>query len=234
MMLESYEELMMPLFLRLGGSEDELHMDHFTVAHGPQKISAPPIFNEASNALASAHRASLRALEEEVLAQVYAQTPQFFERLIIDLLLNMGYANRRRDLTQQIGRSRDGGVDGIIAQDPLGLDVILLQAKRLRPNTHISASQVRDFIGTLQTKKAHKGIFVTTGEFSGFARSTIQNISHRIRLIDGRELSALMVRHNLGVDPSQSYVFKTLNRSYFSGASHVASERISASSQPRR
>jgi restriction system protein len=212
-MQESYEEMMLPLFLRLGGNDEQLHMDQDLEA-----TSAPALVNmeESSNVMAAAHRAATRALEEQVLAHIYAQTPRFFEALIIDLLLAMGYGNRKRDLAQQIGRSHDGGVDGIISQDPLGLDVILLQAKRLKPNSTISSSQVRDFIGTLETKKATKGIFVTTAEFSAFAKSTVQSISHRVRLINGRELSALMVRHNLGVKATQSFVFKTLDRSYFS------------------
>lgn len=125
-------------------------------------------------------------------------------------------------------------MDGIISQDPLGLDIILLQAKRLKPNSTISSSQVRDFIGTLETKKATKGIFVTTGDFSAFARSAIQSVSHRVRLINGRELSALMVRHNLGVTPTQSFVFKTLDRSYFAAPVLAASVKIPVSSQPRK
>ena len=128
-------------------------------------------------------------------------------------------------------------MDGIISQDPLGFDIVLLQAKRLKPNSTISSSQVRDFIGTLETKKATKGIFVTTGDFSAFARSAIQSVSHRVRLINGRELSALsalMVRHNLGVTPTQSFVFKTLDRSYFAAPVLAASVKIPVSSQPRK
>jgi restriction system protein len=154
-------------------------------------------------------------LEEEVLGFVYVQTPKFFEALIIDLLLAMGYASRRRDLASQIGQSHDGGVDGIIRQDPLGLDVILLRAKRLKPNSSVLASQVRDFIGTLSTRKATKGVFVTTGSFTGFAHSTIDQVQLRVKLIDGRLLSSLMVRHNLGVKPQQSFTYKQLDHSYF-------------------
>jgi restriction system protein len=190
--------------------------------------------DETTNVLAAAHRAATRALEEQVLAHVYAQTPSFFEGLIIDLLLAMGYANRKRDLARHIGRSHDGGVDGMISQDLLGLDIILLQAKRLKPNSTISSSQIRDFIGTLETKKATKGIFVTTGDFSAFAKSAVQSVSHRVRLINGKELSALMVRHNLGVAPTQSFVFKTLERSYFSAQPLGVSTRTPVSSQPRK
>jgi restriction system protein len=233
-MLDSYEELMLPLFLRLGVGDEQSHtnaeLDN-TVREEPLSL---PTSEESCNVLAVAHRAATCALEEQVLAHVYAQSPKFFECLIIDLLLAMGYANRKRDLARQIGRSHDGGVDGIISQDLLGLDVILVQAKRLKPNSSISSSQVRDFIGTLETKKASKGIFVTTGEFSAFARSAVQSISHRVRLINGRELSALMVRYNIGVAPTQSFVFKTVDRNYFVAPLTLAPVKTSASSQPRR
>jgi restriction system protein len=226
--LDSYEDLMQPMFLRLGGDVDQVWMDQTTLDNADVIIpSAQPqsirdISIESANSICSAHRAAMREIEEAVLARVYSQTPQFFESLIIDLLLSMGYAQRRRDLTSKIGRSRDGGVDGIISQDLLGLDVILIQAKRIKLGSSISASQIRDFIGTLETKKATKGIFVTTGTFSAFAKSAIERVSHRVRLIDGRELSALMVRHNIGVKPTQSYVFKELDSDYFIPAGKMA------------
>ena len=132
----------------------------------------------------------------------------------------MGYASRKRDLVEKLGRSHDGGVDGIICQDPLGLEMILLQGKRLKPNSTVSSGQVRDFIGTLETRQARKGVFVTTGLFSAQARAAVSSVSHRIKLIDGRELSGLMVRHNLGVRPTQSFVFKELDRSYFAPGSN--------------
>jgi restriction system protein len=234
-MSESYEELMLPLFLRLGGSGDELHMDVAQSAKTDADTfitdTSVPSRNEAANVMASAYRAANLALEQQVLAFVYAQTPAFFERLIIDLLLAMGYAGRRRDLAKHLGRSHDGGVDGMISQDPLGLDIILVQAKRLKPNSTISSSQMRDFIGTLETKRATKGIFVTTGDFSAFAKSALHTVSRRVRVINGKELSALMVRYNIGVVPSQSFVFKTLNRHYFS-TGQAADHTTLLSSQP--
>lgn len=209
---------MRPLFLRLGAEEKQLSLDAKKTVVQPKERSLQSICDlvlENINAVGSAHRVATLNLEIDVLAHVYVQTPEFFERIIIDLLLAMGYANRRRDLTRQVGRSHDGGVDGIIAQDPLGLDVVLLQAKRLKPGSTVSSSQIRDFIGTLETKKASKGIFVTTGDFSAFAKSAIERVSHRVRLINGRELSSLMVRHNLGAKPVQSYIFKELDTEYF-------------------
>ena len=215
--VEGYETLMRPLS-RLMGEEPGPDLPD-NVAYGEVADTAPRQNNEAlvaANAVASAYRAATRALEEEVLAFVYVQSPRFFESLIIDLLLAMGYASRRRDLAAQLGQSHDGGVDGVVRLDPLGLDVILIQAKRLKPNATVSAAQVRDFIGTLATRRANKGVFVTTGSFSGFARSTIDQAPHCIKLVDGRQLSKLMVRHNLGVKPLQSFIFKRLDPAYFS------------------
>ena len=139
----------------------------------------------------------------------------FFEKLIIDVLLAMGYGARRRDLVKHLGRSHDGGIDGLIAQDELGLDFIMLQAKRLRPGSTISASQVRDFVGSLEARNADKGIFFTNGQFSPDAIACVENISRRVVLVYGNELTALMIRHNIGVTASQSFVFKKLARGYF-------------------
>jgi restriction system protein len=215
--IETYEELIVPLFLRLGGSADQLMMD-VAVSTAP----VVPAYAEAQvgEALAAAHRAASLALADDVLAHLYAQPPAFFEAVIIDLLLAMGYGQRRRDLTKQLGHSHDGGIDGMIAQDPLGLDVILLQAKRFKPSNSISSSQVRDFVGSLEARRATKGIFFATSEFSLFAKSVAENVSHRVRLVGGRELSSLMVRYNVGVTTSQSFVFKTLDPSYFQRGRH--------------
>jgi restriction system protein len=233
---ESYEELMLPLFQRLGANSDAMTAHGLTPAEAGDAAGLPgasyTLQDEAATVMASAYRAATLALEQQVLAFVYAQTPAFFERLIIDLLLAMGYAGRKRDLAKHLGRSHDGGVDGVISQDPLGLDIILVQAKRLKPNSTISSSQMRDFIGTLETKRATKGIFVTTGDFSAFARSTLHTVSRRVRVINGQELSALMVQHNIGVAPTQSFVFKTLDRRYFATGPMGPGTSTSLSSQP--
>jgi restriction system protein len=140
----------------------------------------------------------------------------FFENLIVDLLLAMGYGSRRRDLSRRLGQSHDGGVDGLISQDELGLEVILIQAKRLKPNSNVSVSQVRDFAGSLESQRAIKGVFVTTGNFTIPARMVVEDLSRRIVLINGKELAALMVRHNLGAKTTETYVFKALDLNYFS------------------
>jgi restriction system protein len=220
LMQETYEDLMIPLVHKLCGRIETRVIDIAApmMAEGSVPLEQPFASIEASNTIASLHRAALRELEERLLGYIYAQSPRFFEDLIIDLFLAMGYGSRRRDLARRVSRSHDGGVDGIIAMDELGLDVVLLQAKRLKPGAQVTASQMRDFIGTLETKRATKGIFVTTGSFTGFARSSTDTISSRIKLVNGRELAQLMIRYNLGVKVANSYVFKDIDIRYFTPA----------------
>jgi restriction system protein len=210
---------MRPLFDRLGGPAEQIFLEDVLVAQPvvPQLLSV--LRANAESQMAQLYKSAMKSLETELLAHIYAQTPQFFENLIVDLLLAMGYGTRRRDLSKRLGQSHDGGVDGLISQDELGLEVILLQAKRLKPNSNVSVSQVRDFVGSLETRRATKGVFVTTGNFTVPARMIVQEVSSRIVLINGSELVALMIRHNLGVKISESYVFKALDISYFSSMS---------------
>jgi restriction system protein len=215
-MLESYEELMRPLFLRLGGSPSQLMMDGQCQSQA-MVMTAPANDDgsEAQNVMGVALRQATTALEDELLRTIHQHAPQFFEKLVIDLLLAMGYASRRRDLTRRLGQSNDGGIDGVIQGDPLGLDVILIQAKRYKQGNAVSAAQMRDFMGALDAQRASKGVFVTTSDFTAFARDAMSRSSSRIRLINGRELAGLMLRYNIGVKNLASYVFKGLDRTYF-------------------
>ncbi len=156
---------------------------------------------------------------------IHAQGPEFFEQLVIDVLLAMGYGGRRRDLAARLGRTGDGGVDGVIAQDELGLDLIYLQAKRLRPSTTVPVGDVRDFAGSLDAHHAVKGIFVTTCRFSEPAVSFCEKVTRRVVLIDGPRFAELMIRHNIGVRVKNSYQIKRIDLDYFSPA---ASARRSA------
>jgi len=172
----------------------------------------------------------------ELLGFIHAQTPEFFEHLIIDLLLALGYGGRRRDLAKRLGRSGDGGVDGVIAQDELGLDVIYFQAKRLRPGSLVPVSDVRDFAGSLDAHRASKGIFVATGHFSAAAQDFVGQLTRRLALIDGMELCHLMIRHNIGVKVKESYQIKRVDLDYFGAAASANRMRETAwaSIQPRR
>jgi restriction system protein len=208
---------MQPLFAKLGFGCGDKGLPEASQAAPQVMPNLLSVANTiAENQVARLHKSAMQSLEADILAYIYAQTPKFFENLIVDLLLAMGYGSRRRDLSRRLGQSHDGGVDGLISQDELGLEVILIQAKRLKPNSNVNVSQVRDFAGTLESQRASKGVFVTTGNFTIPARMVVQDISRRIVLINGKELAALMVRHNLGAKTTESYVFKALDMNYFS------------------
>lgn len=154
-------------------------------------------------------------LKSDVLAKIYAKDPAFFENLIIDLLLAMGYGDRRRDLANHLGRTGDGGIDGAINQDQLGLDVVYIQAKRYKQGSSVPVSAVQDFAGAIEAHKASKGVFVTTSSFTKSARTFIGQISKRIVLIDGDRLSELLIRNNIGVKIRETFEVKRIDEDYF-------------------
>ncbi len=145
-----------------------------------------------------AHRRIEAALAEELLDRVRAAPPDFFERLIVNLLLAMGYGGSAADAGRALGRSGDDGVDGVIDQDALGLDRVYIQAKRYAAGNSVGPGAIRDFFGSLDRHKAAKGLFVTTSGFTSSARETADYLSKRIVLIDGEQLTRLMIRHNVG------------------------------------
>ena len=149
----------------------------------------------------------------ELLEKIKVCSPAFFENLVIDLLITMGYGGSRKDAGQIVGKSGDGGIDGIIKEDKLGLDVIYVQAKRWENQVNISS--VRDFAGSLLSKKAKKGIFITTATFPQSANEFVNNIEHKIILIDGKELAKLMIEHNVGVSTKNIYEIKKMDIDYF-------------------
>ncbi|MBI2717375.1 MAG: restriction endonuclease [Rhizobiales bacterium] len=158
---------------------------------------------------------SQSSLAAELLGRVHAHEPAFFEGLVIDVLLAMGYGGRRRDLARKLGRSGDGGVDGVIAMDELGLDLVYLQAKRLKPGSVVPISEVRDFAGSLDAYHAGKGIFVATSHFSPAAVSFCRQVSRRVILVDGMRFAEMMIRHNVGVRVKQSFQLKRVDPEYF-------------------
>lgn len=168
--------------------------------------------------MADAFERAQGQLSQELLGLIHAQGPTFFEELIIDVLLAAGYGARRRDLAARLGRTGDGGVDGVIAQDVLGLELIYVQAKRLKPGTTVPVSDIRDFVGSLDAHRAGKGIFVTTSHFSESAVQFCKMVSRRVVLIDGPRFAELMIRYNIGVKVRQSYQFKRVDLDYFSPA----------------
>jgi restriction system protein len=164
-------------------------------------------------ALEEAYDRLRKELELELLDQLKAVTPALFERIVVDLLLTMGYGGSRREAGSVIGGTGDGGVDGIINEDRLGLDVVYVQAKRWADT--VGRPEIQKFAGALQGHRAKKGVFITTSGFSKDADEYAARIDTRIVLIDGRRLTELMVEHNVGVSTSATYEVKQLDSDYF-------------------
>lgn len=152
-------------------------------------------------------------LSKELLDIVKSCPPEFFEKLVIDLLITMGYGGSRKEAGQAIGKSGDGGIDGIINEDKLGLDVIYLQAKRW-DNT-VPVKEIRDFTGALAFKKAKKGIFITTSSFPNSVYEFVGQVEYKIILIDGERLANLMIEHSIGLSTVNTYHVKTIDSDYF-------------------
>ncbi len=164
-------------------------------------------------ALETAYGRLRDSLAQEILLQVKSASPDFFEKLVVELLLKMGYGGSRQDAGRAIGRSGDEGIDGIIKEDRLGLDIIYIQAKRWEAN--VGRPEVQKFAGALQGQRAKKGIMITTSSFSSDAREYVSKIDNKIVLMDGIELANLMIDHNPGVSPMASYEIKKLDTDYF-------------------
>ena len=167
------------------------------------------------DAMAAAYQRVRKNLEAELLEQIKTSSPAFFERLVVDLIVAMGYGGSRQDAGRAIGRSGDGGIDGIIKEDRLGLDVIYLQAKRWE-NT-VGRPEIQKFAGALQGQRANKGIFITSSSYSRDALEYINVIATKIILIDGDMLTALMVDHNVAVTKTGTYELKKIDSDYFEG-----------------
>nr|WP_319372477.1 restriction endonuclease [uncultured Methanobacterium sp.] len=153
-------------------------------------------------------------IAQELIDNVKSCSPEFFEKLVVDLLLNMGYGGSRRDAGEAIGRSGDGGIDGIIKEDRLGLDTIYIQAKRWDSN--VSRPEIQKFAGALQGKQSKKGVFITTSKFSKSANEYASIIDSKLVLIDGEQLAQLMIDYDIGVAKIKSYDLKSIDTDYFS------------------
>ncbi len=163
----------------------------------------------------SAHQLLRSAVRTDLLQLIRKCTPAFFERLVIELLVKMGYGGSLRDAAQVVGKSGDGGIDGIIKEDKLGLAAIYVQAKRWLDKT-VGRPDVQQFAGALAGNKATKGIFITTSTFTREAVEFAKSVSNsKIVLIDGDELAELMIDHNVGVSVAQVYEVKRIDSDYF-------------------
>lgn len=182
---------------------------------GAPACLAGGITDEGCAALTALVNASEAVLHRELITRIHTQTPDFFERLVIDVLLAMGYGSDRAEMARCLGRSGDGGIDGIIQLDELGFDWICIQAKRLKPGQPVPIADVRDFAGSLEARRAAKGVFVTTTHFSAGASEFCSQLVRRVVLIDGNRLAELMLRFGLGVRVQHRFEIRSLDRSYF-------------------
>ena len=204
--LETY-----PAFIEFKGRRRE-SADDQPAASGSEPFSS----QTPEDALASAYRKLRADIESELLDTVKQASSSFFERVVIDLLVQMGYGGNRQDAASAVGKSGDEGIDGIINEDRLGLDVIYIQAKRWEGT--VGRPEIQKFAGALQGQRAKKGIFITTSSFSSEATDYSRAIDSRIILIDGVRLVKLMVDHNVGVSSAGLYEIKKIDSDYFDEA----------------
>ena len=164
-------------------------------------------------ALEAAHAKMKASLASEVLTRVKAASPEFFEKLVVELLLRMGYGGSRSDAGQAIGKAGDEGIDGVISEDRLGLDIVYLQAKRW--DGSVGRPEIQKFVGALHGKRAKKGVFITSGAFTAEAMAYVEHIDPKVVLIDGRRLAELMIDFEVGVTTSRTYQIKRVDSDYF-------------------
>jgi restriction system protein len=164
--------------------------------------------------LESSYQNLRRTLAKDLLDRVKQASPRFFEMLVIDLLVAMGYGGSRKDAGEAVGQSGDGGIDGIIKEDKLGLDAIYIQAKRW--DSTVGRPLIQAFAGSLEGQRSRKGVFITTSQFSQDAKDYVNRIEKKIVLIDGEQLAQLMIDHGIGVAEIANYVVKRIDQDYFS------------------
>lgn len=183
------------------------------VSGGTSEPDKEPPKTTPEEVLQQAYQNIRNDLASELLAHIQDNTPQFFERLVVDLMVAMGYGGTIRDAGQAIGQSGDEGIDGIIKEDRLGLDVIYLQAKKW--DGTVGRPELQKFVGALHGKRAKKGVFITTGRFSADAISCVSTIDPKVILIDGRGLANYMIDFDIGVAKAMTYDIKRIDSDYF-------------------
>ena len=163
--------------------------------------------------LDSAYQVLRRTLAQDLLDRIKGSSPRFFETVVVDLLLAMGYGGSGFDAGKIVGKSGEGGIDGIINEDKLGLDSIYVQAKRWSGT--VGRPTVQEFAGSLAGQKARKGVLITTSQFSSEAKEYTERLEMKIVLIDGEQLAQLMIEHGVGVADKQVYAVKRIDEDYF-------------------
>jgi restriction system protein len=183
----------------------------------PQKITGEMIEPEVKTPeelLDDAYQEIRDNLAHELLSLVKNSSPAFFERLVVELLVKMGYGGSRREAARAIGQTGDEGIDGIIDEDRLGLDAVYIQAKKW--DTVVGRPEIQKFVGALMGKRARKGIFITTSSFTADAINYVSNIDSKVVLIDGKRLAEFMIDYDVGVTGVTSYQLKRIDTDYFS------------------
>lgn len=212
--LEQYPEYL-AFKLRRGDVKPSTAIPQFSQPPIQQITTAEPSDSTPEELFSQAYQRLRSNLESELLEQVKASSPAFFERLVIDLLVGMGYGGSRQDAGRAVGKSGDGGIDGIIKEDKLGLDAIYIQAKRWEGT--VGRPEIQKFAGALQGQRANKGVFIMTSSFTKEAEEYASIITSKIILVTGEQLASLMVDHNIGVSPISRFELKRIDSDYFEG-----------------
>lgn len=192
-----------------------------------QKTQAPQVADQTPEELFEGSYQELKEdLIDDLLSKIKSCSPAFFERLVVDVIVAMGYGGSRAEAGKAIGKSGDEGIDGTINEDRLGLDVIYLQAKRWEGT--VSRPEIQKFAGALQGKRAKKGVFITTSDFTAEAKDFVRNIDAKIVLIAGRQFAELMLEHHVGVTVTATYELKKIDSDFFEEASSSENEKEAA------
>jgi restriction system protein len=203
-----------PTFREFYKSEREQSPDSSDVV--PNDKTAKPGAVTPEEQIETAYQALQSVLRADLLDRIGQNSPSFFERLIVDLLVAMKYGGSHKNAASRLGRSGDGGVDGVIDGDRLGLDRLYIQAKRYAKGNAVGRPEVQAFVGSLVGLGATKGIFVTTSNFSPQAIDYVKHLSQRVILLDGQSLADLMIEHGVGVRTSRAIELKRLDEDFFS------------------
>jgi restriction system protein len=197
-------------------------IEEFREFHTGSKESNEQVDNDQTNedktpleTLEDAYLFIQKQLAHDLLEKVKSNTWQFFEDLVIELMVKMGYGGSKNLARKQIQRTNDEGIDGVINEDKLGLDVIYLQAKRWTKNNSIGRPEIQKFVGALHGKRAKKGVFITTGSFAKNSYEYVRTIDPKVILIDGETLSNLMIEYGLGTTTIEAYQIKKIDLDYF-------------------
>jgi restriction system protein len=180
--------------------------------HEPDKTASEPL--DPQESIENGYDQIRKQLSAELLTRIKGCSPSFFERLVVELLLKMGYGGSRKDAGTLLGKSGDKGVDGVIKEDKLGLEEVYVQAKRW-DGGQIGSKEIQAFVGALHGKKANKGVFITTAEYSKPAKDYVKDIQYKVILIDGQTLADLLIEHSVGVSTVASYEIKRVDGDYF-------------------